>query len=284
MSGAGARRRALVTGASSGIGRLTVSQFLRRGWTVIATLRRAEERRALYAEELAAHPGALELMSLDVADPGERAEVVARVLAAGALDCLVNNAGYGLFGALEDVSEEQLRRQFEVNFFAAALLTRALLPALRRARGSVLLVSSVLGRAGFPLTGGYCASKFALEGLGEALYHELRPSGVRVGIVEPGGRKTRFAANAEWAAGDSEVYREATAAYRGLLDRVRGRRGERSGQAVAAALVRLAEAKTVPLRTGIGGDAAAMRVAAALLPEGARARLFAAAFRRAGLA
>jgi NAD(P)-dependent dehydrogenase (short-subunit alcohol dehydrogenase family) len=278
-----AMRRALVTGASSGIGRLTVSEFLRRGWAVIATMRRAEERRALFAEELAAHAGALELMSLDVADAGERAEVVARVLETGALDCLVNNAGYGLFGALEDVSEEQLRRQFEVNFFAAAFLTRELLPALRRARGSVLLVSSVLGRAGFPLTGGYCASKFALEGLGEALYHELRPSGVRVGIVEPGGRKTGFAANVEWAVGESETYREATAAYRALLDRVRGRRGERSGQAVAAALVRLAEARTVPLRTRIGGDAAAMRVAAALLPEGVRARLFAAAFRRAGL-
>lgn len=277
-------RRVLVTGSSSGIGRLAVSEFLRRGWSVLATLRRAEERDELFAEERAAHPGALEVMSLDVADPGQRAAVVRHVMETGVLDCLVNNAGYGLFGALEDLSEEQLRRQLEVNFFGAALLTRDLLPALRRCGGSVLLVSSVLGRAGFPLTSGYCASKFALEGLGEALYYELRPLGVRVGIVEPGGRRTRFGDNVEWAEGASETYREATASYRALLDRVRGRRGKRSAEAVVAALARLAEARSVPLRTRVGGDAAAMSVAGAILPERTRTRLFGAMFRRAGVA
>jgi NAD(P)-dependent dehydrogenase (short-subunit alcohol dehydrogenase family) len=196
-------RRALVTGSSTGIGRLAVSELLRRGWSVLATMRRADERRDLFAEELAANPGTLEVMSLDVADAGERAAVAAHVMETGVLDCLINNAGYGLFGALEDLSEEQLRRQFEVNFFGAALLTRDLLPALRRCGGSVLLVSSVLGRTGFPLTSGYCASKYALEGLGEALYYELQPLGVRVGIVEPGGRRTRFGDNVEWAAGST---------------------------------------------------------------------------------
>ena len=278
-------RRVLITGASTGIGRLAVSALLRRGWSVLATLRRADERRELFADELAAHPGALEVMSLDVADAGQRAAVVAHVMdSGGVLDCLINNAGYGLFGALEDLSEEQLRRQLEVNFFAAALLTQGLLPALRRCGGSVLLISSVLGRAGFPLTGGYCASKFALEGLGESLYYELRPLGVRVGIVEPGGRRTNFGDNVEWAEGASESYREVTAAYRGLLDRVRGRRGKRSAEAVVAALVRLAEAKRVPLRTRVGGDAAAMNIAESLLPERTRTRLFGAMFRRAGVA
>jgi len=270
-------RRVLVTGASSGIGRQAVSGFLRRGWSVLATMRRADERRDLFAEDSAAHPGALEVRSLDVADAGQRAAVVAEVMETGVLDCLVNNAGYGLFGALEDLSEEQLRRQLEVNFVGAALLTRDLLPALRRCGGSVLLVS-------FPLTSGYCASKFALEGLGEALYYELRPLGVRVGIVEPGGRKTRFGDNVEWAAGASEPYRQATAAYRALLDKVRGRGGARSGETVAAALVRLAEARRVPLRTRVGGDAAAMNLAETLLPERTRTRLFGAMFRRAGVA
>ncbi|HEY8141476.1 MAG TPA: SDR family oxidoreductase [Kofleriaceae bacterium] len=277
-------RRALVTGSSTGIGRLAVSELLRRGWSVLATMRRADERRDLFAEELAANPGTLEVMSLDVADAGERAAVAAHVMETGVLDCLINNAGYGLFGALEDLSEEQLRRQFEVNFFGAALLTRDLLPALRRCGGSVLLVSSVLGRTGFPLTSGYCASKYALEGLGEALYYELQPLGVRVGIVEPGGRRTRFGDNVEWAAGSTEPYREVTASYRRLLDRVRGRGGKRSGEAVVTALVRLAEAKTVPLRTRVGGDAAAMSLAESLLPERTRTRLFGAMFRRAGVA
>ena len=277
-------RRVLVTGSSSGIGRLAVSELLRRGWSVLATMRRADERRDLFAGELAANPGTLEVMSLDVADPAERAAVVAHVMETGVLDCLINNAGYGLFGALEDLSEEQLRRQFEVNFFGAALFTRDLLPALRRCGGSVLLVSSVLGRAGFPLTSGYCASKYALEGLGEALYYELQPLGVRVGIVEPGGRRTRFGDNVEWAAGSAEPYREVTSSYRRLLDRVRGRGGKRSAESVVTALVRLAEAKTVPLRTRVGGDAAAMSLAESLLPERARTRLFGAMFRRAGVA
>lgn len=276
-------RRVLITGGSSGIGRLAVSEFLRRGWSVLATMRRADDRRDLFADELAAHPGALDLMSLDVADAGERRAVVGQVMDTGVLDCLINNAGYGLFGALEDLSEAQLRRQVEVNFTGAALLTRDLLPALRRCGGSVLMVSSVLGRAGFPLTSAYCASKFALEGLGESLYYELRPLGVRVGIVEPGGRRTRFGDNVEWAEGASELYREATASYRALLDKVRGRRGKRPAEAVVAALVRLAEAKTIPLRTRVGGDAAAMNLAE-LLPERTRTRLFGAMFRRAGVA
>ncbi len=277
-------RRVLVTGSSSGIGRLAVSEFLRRGWSVLATMRRAGERGDLFAAELAAHPGALEVMSLDVAEPRERAAVVAQVMETGVLDCLINNAGYGLFGALEDLSEEQLRRQLEVNFFGAAFLTRDLLPALRRCGGSVLLVSSVLGRSGFPLTSGYCASKFALEGLGEALYYELQPLGVRVGIVEPGGRKTNFGDNVEWAEGSSESYRATTGSYRALLDKVRGRGGKRSAESVVSALVRLAEAKTVPLRTRVGGDAAAMSLAETLLPERTRTRLFGAMFRRAGVA
>jgi NAD(P)-dependent dehydrogenase (short-subunit alcohol dehydrogenase family) len=270
-------RRVLVTGASSGIGRLAVSAFLRRGWAVSATMRRASERAALFAEELAEHGDALEVFGLDVADGDDRASAAARV---DRLDCLINNAGYGLFGALEDVSEEQLRQQLEANFIGAALLTRALLPALRASGGSVLFVSSVLGQAGFPLTSAYCASKFAMEGLAEALYYELEPVGVRVGIVQPGGRKTQFGANSEWAEGTSAAYAEATASYRALVERTRDRGGARSGDAVVRALVRLAEARRVPLRTRVGADAAALR-AADVLPERARTRLFGAVWRRA---
>lgn len=236
-------------------------------------MRRAAERAGLFAGE----EGRLEVLSLDVADARERDAVAAR---AASLDCLVNNAGYGLFGALEDLDEEQLRRQMEVNFMSAALLTRALLPALRTARGSVLFVSSVLGQAGFPLTSAYCASKFAMEGLAESLHYELAIVGVRVGIVQPGGRKTSFGANTEWARGAGQAFAAVTARYRALVERTRERGGERSGEAVARALVKLAEARRVPLRTRVGADAAALR-AADVLPEGARTRLFGAVWRRA---
>ena len=249
-----------------------MTEFLRRGWAVTATMRRAAERADVFAGE----SGELEVLSLDVADAGEREAVTARVRE---LDCLVNNAGYGLFGALEDVDEEQLRRQLEVNFIGAALLTRGLLPALRRARGSVLFVSSVLGQSGFPLTSAYCASKFAMEGLAESLHYELATVGVRVGIVQPGGRKTSFGANTEWARGASEAFAAVTARYRQLVERTRDRGGGRSGDAVSRALVRLAEARRVPLRTRHGADAAALR-AADILPESARTRLFGAVWRR----
>ena len=240
-------------------------------------MRRAGERRALFDAEQAEHGAMLEVASLDVADEAERAAAVTRI---DRLDCLINNAGYGLFGALEDLTEEQLRRQVEVNFTGAALLTRGLLPALRAARGSVLFVSSVLGQSGFPLTSAYCASKFAMEGLAESLYYELAPVGVRVGIVQPGGRRTSFGANSEWGRGDSEAFSEATARYRALVEQTRERGGERSGDAVVRALVRLAEATRVPLRTRVGLDAAALRVAD-VLPEAARTRLFGAVWRRA---
>lgn len=270
-------KRVLITGASSGIGRLAVTAFLRRGWAVMATMRRAAERRDALVEEAGEQAGALEVLSLDVADAGEREGIAGRVRE---LDCLINNAGYGLFGALEDVDEEQLRRQLEVNFVGAALLTRALLPALRASGGLVLFVSSVLGQAGFPLTSAYCASKFAMEGLAESLYYELQPVGVRVGIVQPGGRKTSFGANTEWATGASPAFAEATQRYRALVERTRVRGGARSGDAVVRALVRLAEARRVPLRTRVGMDAAAMK-AATVLPEGPRTRLFGTVWRRA---
>jgi NAD(P)-dependent dehydrogenase (short-subunit alcohol dehydrogenase family) len=275
-------KRVLITGVSTGIGRQAVSAFLREGWAVLATMRRAAEREELFAEERARYGEQLEILSLDVSDPDQRFAVAERVMETGLLDCLVNNAGFGLFGALEDVSVDQLRRQFEVNFFGAALLTGALLPALRQSRGTVLFISSVLGRAGFPLTSAYCASKFAIEGLAESLYHELAPHGVRVGIIQPGGRRTRFGENIEWGVGDVDAYGEATATYRALLDRVRTRRGKRAPEEVGHILVKLASARIVPLRTRIGSDAAAMGLAS-VLPEQARARLFGTLFRRTGI-
>ena len=175
----------LITGTSSGFGRQLAPRFLNAGWTVIATLRDASKRSDLFAADLAKSPGRLFVLSLDVARENERVAAAGFIdrQFEGKLDCLVNNAGFGLFGALEDLSEDQIRRQMEVNFFGLVLLSRSLLPHLRRARGRIINITSALGYLGMPLTSLYCASKFAVEGLSESLYYELKPHGVQVAIV-----------------------------------------------------------------------------------------------------
>jgi NAD(P)-dependent dehydrogenase (short-subunit alcohol dehydrogenase family) len=264
-------KSALVTGSSSGFGRLVVSALLGRGWRVYATLRDATTRASLFALDRERHGDRLVILPLDVTDAAERDAVAARIHADGGLDCLINNAGYALFGALEDLDEAQLRQQLEVNFFGAALLTRALLPELRARRGVILNVSSVFGITGFPLTGAYCASKYALEGLTESLYYELKPLGVRVGLVEPGGHRTGFGAAIEWGTGAVEAYRALTAGYQRLRVRIMERPNAAGPEGVVAALVRLAEARHVPLRTVVGKDARFTAVLQRLVPERLRA-------------
>jgi NAD(P)-dependent dehydrogenase (short-subunit alcohol dehydrogenase family) len=260
-------KRVLITGTASGIGRAATTAFLERGWHVLAGLRDAEARATLFAEDEARFGDRLELLELDVTREWDRRRARARVEALGGLDCLINNAGYGLFGALENLEEAQLRAQFEVNCFGAIFLTQALLPALRRRRGTLLNVSSVFGALGFPLAGGYCGSKFALEGFTEALRLELAPHGVRVGLVEPGNHRTRFGENLAWGARDEPAYAAQNAAYQRFRQRLRARPAAASPEPVVRALVRLAQARRVPLRTRVGRDVRSVALLRALLPE-----------------
>jgi len=136
----------------------------------------------------------LELIELDVSDDASIQRAVAHVFnVAGRIDVLVNNAGFAIFGGVEDLTREELRRQFEVNVFGAMALCRAVLPVMRRqGDGTIVNVSSVAGRVSTPLLGAYCASKFALEALSDSLRVEARPFGVKVVTVEPGSTHTRF--------------------------------------------------------------------------------------------
>ncbi len=244
--------RVLITGTSSGFGRDMVSALLARGHEVVATLRDADTRQDLFARELSQYGQQLRTMSLDVTSANERAQVVAAL--DGKVDALVNNAGYALFGALEDMTEAQLRMQLEVNFMGAALLTQGLLPALRLSRGALINVSSVFGYSAFPLTAAYCASKYALEGLSEALYHELRPHGVRVHLIEPGGHRTEFGSSIDWAANTHPPYASQTAAYHGLREKLESKPG-RPTTAVVDCVIRLVERPSRRLRIPIGPDA-----------------------------
>ncbi len=178
----------LVTGSSSGIGLATAREAARRGHRVYASARRPEG-----LGELIGFPGATPI-ALDVAEPGAAAAAVRRILAAeGRLDALVSNAGYAQYGAVEDVSPDEWRRQFDVNFFGAIETIRAALPPMREARrGTIVVVSSVGGRVTIPFAAPYCSSKHALESLCDSLRVEVAPFGVRVAVVEPGPIDTRF--------------------------------------------------------------------------------------------
>ncbi|MDQ5858892.1 MAG: SDR family oxidoreductase [Acidobacteriota bacterium] len=177
----------LVTGCSSGIGRATALEAAERGHRVFASARRREDVADLSAK-------GIETLALDVTDPGSIGEAVREVLrSAERIDALVNNAGYGQYGAIEDVSLEEWRAQFEVNVFGAIAVLRAVLPAMRAARGgTVVNVSSVAGRVAIPFAGPYSASKHALEAISDALRVEVSPWGIRVVLVEPGPISTRF--------------------------------------------------------------------------------------------
>ena len=179
----------LITGCSSGIGRATAVEAARRGHRVFASARNVADLAEM------TRPPSIETLALDVTQPSSIAAAVRRVReAAGRIDALVNAAGYAHYGAVEEVSAEEWRAQFEVNFFGAVDLTRAVLPDMREARrGTIVMVSSVGGRIVVPFAAPYCASKHALEAVSDSLRVEAAPFGIRVVVVEPGPVATRFA-------------------------------------------------------------------------------------------
>ncbi|PYR70429.1 MAG: short-chain dehydrogenase [Acidobacteria bacterium] len=181
----------LVTGASSGFGLLAAIGLAKRGCHVFAGVR-SPDREALVHESASAAGTAVRTVRLDVTDARQIEQAVGDVLAAaGRIDVLVNNAGFGMGGFFEDITDEELRRQFDTNFFGLAAVTRAVLPGMRiRRSGRVINISSIAGRIAQPALSAYSASKFALEGLSESLRLELMLYGIDVVLIEPGTYKT----------------------------------------------------------------------------------------------
>jgi NAD(P)-dependent dehydrogenase (short-subunit alcohol dehydrogenase family) len=180
-----------VTGASVGFGRALCERIIQRGGRLMATARDP----ASLAELLERAPDSSAAAKLDVSNSDQ---ILAAVAAAksrfGRVDVLVNCAGYGFLGAVEEASNEEIRAQFEVNFFGLVSVTRAVLPSMRAQRsGTIVNFSSIAGACGYPGSGVYCASKWAVEGLSESLAAELQPFGISVLIVEPGPFRTDFA-------------------------------------------------------------------------------------------
>lgn len=208
-------KTALVTGASSGIGEATALKLIGLGYTVYGAARRTDR-----LHKLAGH--GLRPLAMDVTDDDSMKNGADRVIAeTGRIDVLVNNAGYGSYGALEDVSQDEARRQFDVNVFGAVRLTQIVLPHMRARRsGTVVNITSMGGKIYTPLGGWYHGTKFALEALSDCLRLEVKPFGIDVVVIEPGGIRT------EWSgiAADHLEKSSASGAYAG------------QAQAVAAAM------------------------------------------------
>ncbi len=242
-----------ITGASSGFGEAFARHALAQGHRVVATARDVAKLSAI----VGLAPERVLALPLDVTRAGDAEAAVAAAIARyGRIDVVINNAGFGIVGAVEETPEAELRAQMETNFFGAVAVTRAALPQLRaQGEGAVVMISSMGGQMSVAGFGAYSASKFALEGLSEALAAELAPFGIKVLIVEPGAFRTGFAG--------AGVLRHmpVMAAYQpvvgGTRDFAHGMHETQAGDPMkaAAAIERALAAEATPLRLQLGRDA-----------------------------
>ncbi len=243
----------LITGASSGFGRALAETVLQQGRRVVLTARNTDS----IADLAETYPDNTLALRLDVTNASDRQALLPETLKKfGRIDVLINNAGQGSLGAIEEFSSDQIRKQFEVNSFGVIEMTRTILPAMRRQRsGHIVNITSVGGVAsmgGFAL---YCATKFAVEGFSEGLLDEVAPLGIHVTLVEPGAFRTQFA-------GDANMRPAATIRdYQAVIEPVRqylyGSSGKQPGDPykAAQAILHIADLPNPPLRLMLGKDA-----------------------------
>ncbi len=244
----------LVTGASRGLGRAFCEVALEAGDAVVATARRPEQLDDL----VAAHPERALAVALDVTDRAAVDRVVHEAAGfTGRIDVLVNNAGYGLAGGVEEASEQEVRDQFEVNVFGALWCTQAVLPVMRaQGSGHLFQVSSVGGVAAFPNTGIYHASKWALEGFSESLAQEVAGFGIGVTIVEPGPFRTDWNGDSMVRATPMPEYDDVLGARREAMSGAHARTQKGDPRRAGEALLRVLASDRPPLRLLLGAMAA----------------------------
>lgn len=240
-----------VTGSSTGFGRALTEVVLETGDIVVATARQPQQLDGLTKQ----FGNRILTLPLDVTQPTDVQEAVNQAIATfGRIDVLVNNAGYGVFGAVEEVKDREVRQQFETNVYGALDVTRTVLPHLRRQRaGRILNISSSGGFVGFAGAGIYCASKFALEGWSEALAKEVAPLGIHVTIVEPGAFRTAF--NGKLVSPPQALDDYATTSGQ-MMDWLRQMDGQQPGdpRKAAVAMMQVVNHPNPPLRLALGAD------------------------------
>lgn len=243
----------LITGCSTGFGRALAEAVLSQGDRLIATARKPEQLQDL----VESYPQQVHTLSLDVTNSDNiRSAVTEAQQKFNRIDVLVNNAGYGSIGAIEEVSDEAIKRQFDTNLFGTLNMMRAVLPIMRQQRsGHILNLSSVGGMVSFAATGIYCSTKFAVEGLSEALAQEVAPLGIKVTIVEPGAFRTDF--NGRSLAVPEQPIDDYAETTNGFLDWLQQMDGKQPGDPVKAAqaMIQAVESAAPPLRLVLGEDA-----------------------------
>ena len=256
----------LVTGSSSGIGRAIAVEAARAGHRVFASARRPEAIEGLRSERLTP-------LALDVVDGSSVTRAVEEVVeAAGRIDVLVNNAGWGQMGTVEDIPMERWKAEFDVNVFGLVRVTQAALPHMReKGRGWIVNIGSIAGRLSYPFGGAYCASKYAVEAISDALRLEVERFGIRVVLIEPGPIESKFADRAE-AEVDSLAH-DASSAYADLYETAysRFRRETKAGslpaEAVAAIVLRAVASRRPRARYLVTRPAKLFALGKRLLPD-----------------
>lgn len=243
----------LITGCSTGFGRALAEAVLAHGDRLIATARKPEQLQDLV--EL--YPQQVRTFALDVTDKDSIHSAVSQAKEAfGRIDVLVNNAGYGTMGAIEEVSDEAIERQYDTNVFGTLNTIRAVLPIMRQQHsGHILNLSSTGGMVSFAATGIYCSTKFAVEGLSEALAKEVAPLGIKVTIVEPGAFRTDFNGRS-LSVPEQQIddYAETTGKFLEWLKQIDGKQPGDPEKA-ARAMIQAVESNEPPLRLALGEDA-----------------------------
>ncbi|MFZ2164840.1 MAG: oxidoreductase [Propionibacteriaceae bacterium] len=258
-------RIALVTGASSGIGEATARALAAAGVVVYGAARRLDRLEALAS-------AGIRPLVMDVTDDDSMRAGVARIIdEAGRLDVLVNNAGYGSYGAIEDVPLEEARRQFDVNVFGAMRLTQLVLPHLRaQGSGTIVNITSMGGRIHTPLGGWYHATKYALEALSDCLRIEVAPFGIDVVVIEPGGIQTEWGAiaagNLEGTSGTGVYGDQAAAVASSLRSEADGTRNS-PPKVIADAVATAVTARRPRTRYAVGFGAKPLIAAKTVLPD-----------------
>jgi NAD(P)-dependent dehydrogenase (short-subunit alcohol dehydrogenase family) len=261
---------ALVTGSSSGMGFATAITMARAGIHTYASMRNLKKSKTI-TELASAEKLPLQVIQLDVNDKKSVKEAITKIVTEKErIDVLVNNAGYGLFGSLEDLSIEEMKAQFETNFFGVIRVTQLVLPIMRKQKsGTIVNVSSVGGRIGLPILSAYQSTKFALEGLSESMSYELEPFGIKVVIIEPGAIRSNIMNSSIWAKKAQDPKSPYFSQLQKIKDHFKSMMENESSppEEVAKVILEAITSENPQLRYTVGHDAATLIQARLNMPE-----------------